>query len=268
MSHFSVLVICDGGKTVDEMLEPFSENLEVEPYINRTKAEMLNDAKKRQREAREKQKSGKELYSFEQDYLDAKNDEELYMLEKEYDDEMYDEDGNELSTYNPDSRWDWYQIGGRWTGMLNAKKGIACGNGLFPTLEDASGRCDIAIKKDIDFSPNEKAIKSAERFWEVVVEGSPLESGENEDDFLTFYKKEYYLKTYGNKEEYVRRVNSFGTFAVLTADGVWHEKGEMFNFGVGSESVDAGRYWDDHYMELFIDNLDDETVLAVVDCHI
>ena len=43
---------------------------------------------------------------------------ELY----EYDD-MVDEDGNLLSNYNPDSKWDWYAIGGRWNNILITKDG-------------------------------------------------------------------------------------------------------------------------------------------------
>jgi hypothetical protein len=35
------------------------------------------------------------------------------------------EDGvwQEWSTYNSDSKWDWYTVGGRWAGLLKLKKG-------------------------------------------------------------------------------------------------------------------------------------------------
>ena len=36
---------------------------------------------------------------------------------------MIDENGNIYSTYNPNSKWDWYTIGGRWTGGLVTKEG-------------------------------------------------------------------------------------------------------------------------------------------------
>ena len=35
--------------------------------------------------------------------------------------EEIDENENLLSTYNPDSKWDWYSIGGRWNGFLHCK---------------------------------------------------------------------------------------------------------------------------------------------------
>lgn len=34
---------------------------------------------------------------------------------------IIDEDENLLSTYNEDSQWDWYTIGGRWDGYLILK---------------------------------------------------------------------------------------------------------------------------------------------------
>lgn len=37
--------------------------------------------------------------------------------------EDVDEDGNEWSTYNPKSKWDWYEVGGRWGGLLENKSG-------------------------------------------------------------------------------------------------------------------------------------------------
>lgn len=36
---------------------------------------------------------------------------------------MIDEDGNLLSTYNPNSKWDWYTEGGRFSGSLITKNG-------------------------------------------------------------------------------------------------------------------------------------------------
>ena len=39
-------------------------------------------------------------------------------------DGVVDKDGNIISTYNPDSKWDWYEIGGRWSGMLLIKTSV------------------------------------------------------------------------------------------------------------------------------------------------
>ena len=36
--------------------------------------------------------------------------------------EQFNDDGQPISTYNPDSKWDWYVIGGRWDGWINDKE--------------------------------------------------------------------------------------------------------------------------------------------------
>jgi hypothetical protein len=35
--------------------------------------------------------------------------------------EQFNDEGEPISTYNPDSKWDWYVIGGRWDGWINDK---------------------------------------------------------------------------------------------------------------------------------------------------
>ena len=40
MSHFSVAVFTDENTTVEDLLEPFYESMEVDPYIAMTKEEM------------------------------------------------------------------------------------------------------------------------------------------------------------------------------------------------------------------------------------
>lgn len=36
--------------------------------------------------------------------------------------EQFDDEGRPISTYNPDSKWDWYVIGGRWDGWINDRE--------------------------------------------------------------------------------------------------------------------------------------------------
>jgi hypothetical protein len=36
--------------------------------------------------------------------------------------ETFDDQGRPISTYNPESKWDWYVIGGRWDGWINDKE--------------------------------------------------------------------------------------------------------------------------------------------------
>lgn len=60
-----------------------------------------------------------------------------------------------LSTYNPRSKWDWYSLGGRWTGFwpLKAAVGADAKLGRPGVLGNVAARLtsDIARKRDIDF---------------------------------------------------------------------------------------------------------------------
>lgn len=277
MSHFTVMVLSDGKKTVEELLEPYDENIEVDPYIARTKAQIIAEGKRRKenilKRLSEEHKDEIKPYTpsdWERKFLDAKTDEDFYKADT-YEDGTYDENGNELSTYNPKSKWDWYQIGGRWEGLLKAKSGVKMHSpGVFGSSKHANepDRYDCALIKDLDFTPDEEDIKQARRYWEVVVEGSPLMPGENAKDFMSFYKKEYYVRRYKDKETYAKISSSFMTYAVVTPDGVWHEKGQMGWFGCSSETDDESLDWDLHFKERFIDSMPENTVVTIVDCHI
>ncbi|UOF78470.1 hypothetical protein [Caudoviricetes sp.] len=72
---------------------------------------------------------------------------------------------------NPNRKWDWYQVGGRWSGFLKLKSGA---NGLYGQRswanpgEDEAGYCDQGKKGDIDFDGmrNEAGDKAAKN-WDL-----------------------------------------------------------------------------------------------------
>ena len=258
MSHFTVGVICEDPMDVDKLLAPYSENLEVEPYIGRTKEQMIEDGKRFKEHCQEESKNGIEDYMA--SYLTAKTDEDFYNLQKQ-DYCEYDKDGNELTTYNPDSKWDWYSIGGRWAGELKIR--ITEENGLGEYAESDQDEFvygDVAKIKDIDFSPNTERYNECYQWWKDNVEAPDVEWND-------LYKKEYFTERYKDAEEYATRNASFGTFALVTPDGEWHECGEMGWFGCSSETPEEARAWDDQYMS-FIKNANPEHYFVMVDCHI
>ncbi len=90
MSHFTVAVITAKKEKLEEMLAPYDENLEVEPYVWRTKKEIIEIARKRKEDYLKEQKEGKKISDWQLKYINAKTDEELYKAEiDEY--ETYDE---------------------------------------------------------------------------------------------------------------------------------------------------------------------------------
>lgn len=127
MSHFVGLCF---GVNWEDNLDRYYEGLEVEAYIVYTKEEAIDHVKKARVNNYEfavnslqnpNLDSGlKERY---QDIVDRGLFISYEDAWKEAQDWGYeiDEDENLLSTYNPESKWDWYSVGGRWDGFLHYK---------------------------------------------------------------------------------------------------------------------------------------------------
>ena len=142
MSHFTVYVF---GEDVEELLAPYDENMEMSPYVAYTRAQAIAESKRRI----EDYKNGtyaeylKDPDAYKERYGCSEEDAHIKYLKNEFpkhlewtDDEHYedmaqwykendmiDDDGNLLSTYNPNSKWDWWSVGGRWQGCLNLTTG-------------------------------------------------------------------------------------------------------------------------------------------------
>ena len=232
MSHFSVLVFTeDEGLDVDELLEPYYEGNTRAPWIEFSRQEAIDYVRKN--------------YSG----FNEKTDEECWRYMAE--DCITDKKGNIYSTANPDAKWDYWIKGGRWGGFLRLKDGT---------------RANSAKIKDVDFSLDEEAYNNALHFWDVVVEHKPLEPDEQFP--FGIYNEDYYRAFYGNRENYARRQASFYTFAVVTSDGIWCEKGECGWFGQSSETPEEAENWENNFIKKFIDGEDAETTITIVDCHI
>ncbi len=172
-----------------------------------------------------------------------------------FDDEECDVDdatGRRGYWQNPDAHWDWYVVGGRFSGMLRSDKPLSGG--------DSTGRCDSAFARDCDFSDDHEAAARASEFWRRhVVEG---EAG------LSFFGPEYYMERYGDVETFARMRSRFCTHAVVTTDGSWHEVGAMGWWGASTDSGPDEIEWADRFRERFLADLDDEVIATVIDCHI
>ena len=152
MSHSTVLVVLpaetyphDIEAEVAAALEPFNENTEVPVYISKTRQELIDEERANIIRYRDEGRYaewqadpvGYEAEVHNPDHLEylkvgfpeklthLDDDEWLYKKATKFDEPFgseyaeLDEAGNRISTYNPRSRWDWWSIGGRWSGMLN-----------------------------------------------------------------------------------------------------------------------------------------------------
>ena len=151
---------------------------------------------------------------------------------------------------NPNAKWDWYKIGGRFMGKLRLKDG---------------SRASWAKIRDIDTSRDEQRYRGACSIWDYKLNGAKMPSDISFYDYII--KPEFYTKRYGDKETFARFKSDFYFRAVVTPDREWHEMGEMLWWGISDEDRDNIVDWLDHYHERFIEPYMDCT-LVVVDCHI
>ena len=280
MSHYTVAVITDKLNKIGEMLAPYSENMEVEPYVDETKEAIINSAKEKKERVLQRKEKGEELDKYDIEYLNANTDEELYKLQI-YEDESYDKNGNHLTTYNPNSKWDWYEIGGRWNKILLVKeevKDIEEGTPSWGNLDSINKKAPEGFKwvtgakiKDIEF---EKAIEfnntynKSIRFWGLYVEGQePQNEEEKEMIKWEIYKKEYYIERYETKENYAKINSIFTTWALLDEKG-WHEKGEMGWFAMANDTKDSELLFIEKFTETIQKPENQDKYLVIVDCHI
>lgn len=251
----------------------------------------------------------------------------MYDTIEEYAKDYYGYEANEDGRFgyweNPEAKWDWYQLGGRWRGYFRLKPefdgaGVVGQAGVFGNDVASNLHVDQARKYQIDFEsmindrrewaaedydfisglfPNGE-IPKIEKSWkefQADVESGTLESydvardqywaqpslvewkrvmdeARSRDDLTDSQKskvvwndaKDYQM----TREEYIDHhgARAIATFAVVTEDGKWHEKGSMGWWGMVSDEKDATD-WVAEFQKLVM-SLPDETLISVYDCHI
>ena len=140
MSHFCVYVFHDKNTSIDTLLAPYDENLVFKPYVEYTKEEAIAKVRKDIEDykngtyaeyLKNPEEYGKKygrntghIEYLEDEFPKKLNwtDEQCYdYIKQDYTPDMIDKDGNILSRYNPKSKWDWYVVGGRWSGGIPMK---------------------------------------------------------------------------------------------------------------------------------------------------
>ncbi len=163
--------------------------------------------------------------------------------------------------HNPNAKWDWVELGGRWTGSFKLKERhsfAATGAPGLMTAPAKAGYADQAWKRDIDFEAMEKeGMEEAESSWKKIEE--LLADGKKTDAYFHHgYEGE-------KKEQFINYRTKFHTFAILK-DGKWYEKGQMGWWGMVHKEKDLDK-WSEEFSKL-ISELPDDTLLSVYDCHI
>lgn len=257
MSHFSVAVFTDEDTTVEDLLEPYWEGLEVEKYVYKTKKELIEYGKgeiryflkvfrrymKDKKRFRREHKNNINYLRFVKKIPLMKkwDNEKIYKFSiRYYSPEDIGENGEVYSTYNQNSKWDWYEVGGRWKEMLIDKDG---------------NKTNSALIKDIDWNAMKKENEQSLPPYEKYLKSS-------------FYSKEYMKKIYPNEDEYKRKMLKFQTYAALMPDGEWLEPGTMGWWGISSATPEQESKFIDDYEENILKKVDKDWRLTIVDCHI
>lgn len=197
MSHFFVVVLVpedteDIESAVGELLAPYDENTEVDPYHDYLSAESI------ERMAAHYKKDPNDLDALVaciEDWTGTPGDRDTTGLYR-------------TSTYNPQSQWDWWCIGGRWNGEIQNER-----------------RSD--------------------------------DTGFNFDD--------EYHQLNENMLPTKKLDHKLTCFAMVTPDGVWHQRGKMGWWASVSDEKDQAE-WEEELIKLIQANQD--TILVGVDCHI
>lgn len=275
MSHFCVLVT---GDDLDDQLAPFSEATAGREFL--------------------------EFHDMEEDLLreyqaDPRGCATFDEFAKAEHWSRDSETGRYGYWHNPRAKWDWWVVGGRWSGYFTLRPGAegdlgepgAFGN------EAAPGTADSCLKRDVDVEAMMSAAEkdAAESFdvYARAIEGHPrgLSFRQCREKFPgdleaahTFYHAQPAMKaleetgvrlwlscpfeTFGtDRSAYLerRRNAALVPFAVLH-EGKWSERGEMGWFGVCSNEKGPGT-WAQEF-QAFWKSLPSDTRVTIVDCHI
>ena len=111
MTHYRVAVI-NKDENIDlyEFLARYDENRDVEPYIDITREEALAKARRDVANGKQKVEEGnaEKFYMKLASHFDDPDEELLSWYAEKWCDQERDEQGNFLTTYNPDSKYDYF----------------------------------------------------------------------------------------------------------------------------------------------------------------
>lgn len=163
--------------------------------------------------------------------------------------------------YNPNSKWDWYVIGGRWKGYLFNKQGE---------------KTNVAMKGNIDFEARKRSVVQEskalyKKYHEVAACYADVSCDAASRAFIdadiyigwAYQHKDFQVPESVFAREDLPACNFCTPFAILI-DGQWYEKGEMGWWGVVSNKKDT---WDADF-EKVLNTISDDDYIVVVDCHI
>lgn len=245
MSHFTCLVV---GDDWEDQLAAFDEDLVVASY----RVDLDDD------EMKDLIKFGQQVGEVPHAYTDADvrswmpayigGFDHYYSLATGADTPHY------YTTANPNARWDWYVIGGRWRGYFKLKVGR---NGLM----GRSGTLDNPPQFDAD------QCRVGDVDWgamKMLLQNEALEHWNAFFDAETDIPRQIHVGE--SKGDFTRRYSRVATHALLQ-DGEWLEQSLMGWWGIKMDEKVPEDRWEEEWLER-VQSLPENTLITLVDCHI
>jgi hypothetical protein len=131
MTHFTVAIIIppsvrDIDGFIMQQMEPFDESTEVPAYVAYSILQAAKDLRNTIHRLELIVSRGEPFYNLDKcreqiEALRQTTPEERYQEQIRFH-ERFNADGEPVTNYNPDSKWDWYVVGGRWDGWVNDRE--------------------------------------------------------------------------------------------------------------------------------------------------
>lgn len=207
---------------------------------------------------------------------------------------------------NPNAEWDWWVLGGRYSGFLKLKEGAGViaekgRKGLMGScMNDGAGWVDSVVKGAIDFEGMRAndGNKAADRWDKAnaakVAAGLPSDATwdtwetvrERHPGNIEAARKEYHaqpaMKVVSealdnpfrgvddllvSREQFIQQARDRALVTyAMIKDGQWYAKGDMGWWGMSTDDMTQDE-WNRKVNEM-IDGLPDDTQITIVDCHI
>ncbi len=296
MSHFTVLVISEKNlsdpKILGDILQPYHEyectGIDDEYVID-------VDVTEETKEAFAKHADGEtDIIKFAKEWHGAKA--------------VQGDDGNStkfVTRTNPNAKWDWWQLGGRFNEKLLAKDPRAAKRGSKSFLDtDPVGEGFDLLQRsnlDLDKMRDNAGSKAADKYdamnlavgntdrtytpWDILREamtaaGRPIDEARekfhaqpivqvlSKAGFLSFWSGDQDIQDYLAGRDHMIQLarEGVGVFYAVLKGGQWYQRGQMGWFGMSLDEKDRGE-WRRECAKL-LDETPGDHWLAVVDCHI
>jgi hypothetical protein len=177
MTHFTVGIIVPEDKLphvqtlIHDQMEPYCEHTQVEPYVcystDQAKAEIERDIHRLERIIERQDPE----YNLDKCHeilarLRQTTPEERYREYVQHH-ESFNAQGEPLSTYNPDSKWDWWVIGGRWDGWITGTK--ASGEAVADNIANTSEAIERNIIPHAIITPDGQWHERGQMGWWAIL---------------------------------------------------------------------------------------------------